>query len=154
MAPFGLVEPNAARGHGLTRRVLLTLPEGERLTGGAELLVQLLAVGRGALAVGGDASTERFALGRLELGPLAARFGVSLALLGHSHLTANLLHLLALRRHETKQLGALRVGHDAPIWVHRRHPSATGAPHAPREGASEGRKKEEGEGEVRKERRM
>ena len=39
----------------------------------------------------------------------------------------------------------LHAGHGVPIWVRRRHPSATGAPHAPREGASEkgrGRRRE------------
>src|SRR5436190_1339688 len=28
----------------------------------------------------------------------------------------------------------LHAGHGMPIWVRRKHPSATGAPHAPREG--------------------
>src|SRR6266699_995593 len=39
----------------------------------------------------------------------------------------------------------LHAGHGMPIWVRRKHPSATGAPHAPREGAAKWRRKEDGE---------
>jgi hypothetical protein len=43
----------------------------------------------------------------------------------------------------------LHAGHGVPIWVRRMHPSATGAPHAPREGASEMEEgKREGERKV------
>ena len=43
-----------------------------------------------------------------------------------------------------RSMRRLQAGHGLPIWVRRRHPSATGAPHAPREGAA---KKEEANSE-------
>ena len=54
-------------------------------------------------------------------------------------------HGLPVVRNERKAGSFARVcrsmrrphaGHGVPIWVRRRHPSATGAPHAPREGAA------------------
>jgi hypothetical protein len=42
-----------------------------------------------------------------------------------------------------RSMGRLHAGHGVPIWVRRKHPSATGAPQAPREGASEMRKRKE-----------
>src|SRR5215813_6949047 len=48
-----------------------------------------------------------------------------------------------------RSMGRLHAGHGVPIWVRRRHPSATGAPHAPREGrrnAKKGKWREKGEG--------
>ena len=39
----------------------------------------------------------------------------------------------------------LHAGHGMPIWVRRKHPSATGAPHAPREGRVKGRRSGESE---------
>ena len=35
-----------------------------------------------------------------------------------------------------RSMRRLHAGHGVPIWVRRRHPGATGAPHAPREGAA------------------
>ena len=72
----------------------------------ARSLAGLLAVGRDARAVG-------LALVRFELGALATRERVALAFFGDRHLAANLLDLLALRRHEAQQLGALRFGRGA-----------------------------------------
>ena len=48
-----------------------------------------------------------------DLGALAARRRVSLTLFRHLHLGADLERLLALAGHETKQLGALRLGRRA-----------------------------------------
>src|SRR5215475_8382088 len=60
------------------------------------------------LAIRRDAAPVCFTFGGLELRALAAGQSVPLALFGHGHLAANLVDLLALRRHEPQQLRALR----------------------------------------------
>jgi hypothetical protein len=73
-----------------------------------KLLLLLRALLRGTRALLRDLDATLLAGRRFRFGALASSRRVPLPLLGHRHLTADSLHLLALRAHEARELVPLR----------------------------------------------
>src|SRR5690606_8407081 len=84
------------------------------LDNAGELRLQRLQFACGRLTIGDDADAERLSFPPLQLGALAARLSVALALLRHGELAAQLCHLLPLRTREAGQLVPARLGGGAP----------------------------------------
>jgi hypothetical protein len=95
------------------REVLGFLMLGQLCIGMLEFLFHGRALGGCRFALCGHLRTSLLARRGLGLGSLTARRGVPLTLLGHRHLAANALNLLALTANEPRQFVASRLGGDA-----------------------------------------
>ena len=113
MLTLGFVQRRAHASHGLPRFIFTALLLRKRFTRLVQLFFMECSFARRLLAIAEDPLAVRLAFVGLELGALASRHRVALALFRHCHLAPDLLHMLALCRHETKQLGALRLGRGA-----------------------------------------